>query len=210
MDACQRRPRESKIMRTLVVFSHPSPDSYGAALCRAACAALRAGSHEVRLRDLYREGFDPVLTLEDWTTYLARPDENMRRQAKYVADLRWAEALIVIYPTWYFGPPAMLKGWLERVWLPGVTFEIAAARGRRPRPVLRNVRRFVGITTSGSPWWWLRLSGDPGRTLWMRAMRPTFAGRCRMTWCQLYNMNHTTEVERVRFIEKVEKTLHGL
>jgi putative NADPH-quinone reductase len=197
-------------MRALVVYCHPSPQSYGAALCRAACSALASAGHEVRLHDLYADAFDPVLTREEWDRYLERPEENRRGQAAYVGDLQWAEALVVIYPTWYYGPPAMLKGWLERVWLPGVTFEIATARGRRPRPLLRNIRRFVGVTTSGSPWWWLRLAGDPGRALWTRALRPTYGPRCRVVWRQLYNMNHTSAAERARFIETVAKTVRAL
>jgi putative NADPH-quinone reductase len=197
-------------LATLVVFCHPSPDSYSAALCATACGALSEAGHEVRLRDLYAEGFDPVLSRQEWEDYLSCPENNIRRGADHVADLLWAEALVVIYPTWYFGPPAMLKGWLERIWLPGVTFEIAPSRLRRPKPLLRRVRLFVGITTSGSPWWWLRLVRDPGRSLWTRALRPVFAPGCRMRWCQLHDMNHTSDAERAAFLRKVEKTLRGL
>jgi NAD(P)H dehydrogenase (quinone) len=73
--------------------------------------------------------------------------------------------LVVIYPTWYYGVPAMLKGWLERVWLPGVTFEIATGKQRRPRTKLQHIKLLAGITTSGSPWWWIRLIRDPGRSM---------------------------------------------
>jgi len=197
-------------LRALVVFCHPSRTSFAAALCDAACRALRETGHEVRLRDLYAEAFNPVLNLGEWEDYLTRPEVNAARQYSHVKDLQWADALVVVYPTWYYGPPAMLKGWLERVWLPRVTFEVASTRLRRPRPLLRNIRRFVGITTSGSPWWWLRLVRDPGRSLWTRALRPVFAPGCRVVWRQLHDMNHTTPAERSQFLAKVEITMRRL
>ena len=104
----------------------------------------------------------------------------------------------------------MLKGWLDRVWLPGVTFEIPTAKSARAVGKLRNIRRFVGITTSGSPWWWLRLVRDPGRSLWTRGLRPIFHPRCRFAWCQLHAMNHTTADDRAAFLNRVAARLHRL
>lgn len=197
-------------MRLLIVFCHPSEDSYGAALCARAVETLRAAGHELRLRDLYREGFDPVLSPAEWRRYLSDPEANIAAQRDHIDDLHWAEGLIVIYPTWYYGVPAMLKGWLDRVWLPGVTFEIPKSKSDRPTGKLQNIRRFVGITTSGSPWWWLRVIRDPGRSLWTRGLRPIFHPRCRFRWCQLHSMNHTTDRDRTRFLDRVERTLQTL
>jgi putative NADPH-quinone reductase len=194
-------------VRILVIFCHPSGESFGAALFALACRTLRTAGHELRTHDLYAEGFDPVMRREEWGRYLADPQANIDIQAGHVADLRWCEALLVIYPTWYYGPPAMLKGWLERVWLPGVTFEIPKSLGARPKGKLRNIRLFVGITTSGSPWWWMRLIRDPGRSLWTRGLRPIFHPRCRYIWRQLYSMNHRTETDRTAFLARVERTL---
>ena len=104
----------------------------------------------------------------------------------------------------------MLKGWLERVWLPGVTFQVASAKRRTIRGELQNIRLFIGITTSGSPWWWLKLVGDPGRSLFMKALRPLYARDCRRVWLQLYDMNHATDADRARFITKVQQTLARL
>ncbi|MCC5970128.1 MAG: NAD(P)H-dependent oxidoreductase [Pararhodobacter sp.] len=194
-------------MRLLIVFCHPSLDSYGAALFERVKQTLEVAGHELRIRDLYREGFDPVLSLEEWQDYLAQPDANYGRQRDHIADLQWAEGLVVIYPTWYYGPPAMLKGWLEKVWLPGISFEIPRFKGDRPRPKLRHIRVFVGITTSGSPWWWLRLIRDPGRSLWLRGLRPLFARNCRVIWRQLHSMNNSSDHARARFLDRVEASL---
>ena len=134
-----------------------------AALRRAAAAALAGAGHELRAIDLYAEGFDPVFSAAEKTTDLGDTPHNIAGVAAHVAALRWAEGWVVagwllggrwvvVYPTWFHGAPALLKGWLERVWLPGVSFRIAAGRQRTIGGELRNIRLFVGITTSGSPW----------------------------------------------------------
>jgi putative NADPH-quinone reductase len=96
------------------------------------------------------------------------------------------------------------------VWLPGVAFTVAKAKQQRIGGQLSNIRLFVGITTSGAPWWWLKLIGDPGRSLLMKGLRPLYAKGCRRHWLQLYNMNHVTEAERAAFIERVRKELSAL
>ncbi len=197
-------------MRLLVVFCHPDPDSFGAAIFRTATDALRAAGHELRVIDLYAEGFDPVFTRDEKRSYLTDTAKNIAGVASHVEALRWAEGWVAIYPTWFYGLPAMLKGWLDRVWLPGVTFQVASAKKRTIRGELGNIRRFVGITTSGSPWWWLRVIGDPGRSLLMKGLRPLYARGCRLTWLQLHDMNHVTAADREAFLAKVDRTLRTL
>jgi hypothetical protein len=94
--------------------------------------------------------------------------------------------------------------------LPGVTFQVATAKKRTIRGELQNIRRFVGITTSGSPWWWLRVIGDPGRSLLMKGLRPLYARGCRMSWLQLHDMNHATAADREAFLAKVDRSLRLL
>ena len=197
-------------MKLLLVFCHPDPASYGAALRSAAAEALRQAGHELREIDLYAEGFDPVFSAAEKRSYLGDTAKNIEGVAAHVAALRWAEGWVVIYPTWYYGAPAMLKGWLERVWLPGVSFRIAAAKERTIGGELHNIRLFVGITTSGSPWWWLKFIGDPGRSLFMKGLKPLYAKGVRMRWLQLYNMNHVTQGDREHFIARVKRELAAL
>ena len=197
-------------MKLLLVFCHPDPDSFGAAIRRTAAEALRAAGHELREIDLYAEGFDPVFSAAEKQTYLSDTQRNIDGVAAHVEALRWAEGWVAVYPTWYYGLPAMLKGWLDRVWLPGVTFRIATAKERTIRGELSNIRLFVGITTSGSPWWWLKVIGDPGRSLLMKGLRPLYARGCRRRWLQLYNMNHVTAEDRVAFLGRVKRELSSL
>ncbi len=197
-------------MKLLVVFCHPDPGSYAAAIRDTALAALQRAGHELRVMDLYAQGFDPVLSPAEKRSYLPDTAQNIAAVQPHVDALQWADGWIAIYPTWMYGPPAMLKGWLDRVFLPGVSFTVAKGKQRRIEGKLKNIRAFVGITTSGSPWWWLRWVRDPGRSLFTRALKPLYAPGCRFTWLQLYNMNHTTHADRAAFLAKVARTLETL
>ena len=115
-------------MRIMVVFAHPLDDSFNAALHRTVVNALRECGHHVDDCDLYAEGFNPVLGAEERRHY---HDETRNRAAVagYVERLLEAEALVLCHPTWCFGLPAILKGFLDRVLMPGVSFHLAGWQG---------------------------------------------------------------------------------
>ncbi len=194
-------------MRCLVVFCHPSETSFGAAILETARDALSGAGHDVRVIDLYREGFDPVLSSDEWSSYVTDTGKNIEALHDHVAALQWAESLVLIFPTWMYGPPAMLKGWLERVWLPGVAFEIPRGRQKRVVGLFSNIRRFTVVTTSGSPWWWLRVIRDPCRNLFARGLRVLFHRRCRVRWLQLHNMDHSNDKQRKAFLNRISNEL---
>src|ERR1700757_4223575 len=108
-----------QIMRVLVIFAHPLGDSYAATLRNTVVAALKAGGQTVDLYDLYREGFDPVLSAQERRDY-ENTSENVRAVSRHVERLREAEGIILVFPSWWYGMPAILKGYFDRVWLPGV------------------------------------------------------------------------------------------
>lgn len=197
-------------MRVLMVYCHPLESSYAAALRDRALQALRDGGHEVELVDLYREGFDPVLSADERRTYLADTAANVAGVRRHVDLLRWAEGLLFVYPTWWYGPPAMLKGWFERTWLPGVAFTVPKKKGDKQGPGMQHIRWLGCITSSGSPWWWLKVLSDPGRRLFTRGLRALLAPRCRVTWLQLYSMNNTTDHDRTAFLDRVGRTLAAI
>lgn len=194
-------------MRILIVFCHPYEESYNAALFACAHSTLKRAGHDVRCLDLYREGFDPVMSREEWLSYMADASENVATLQAHVDLLRWAEGLVFIYPTWMYSLPAMLKGWMERVWLPDVAFEVPPGEGQRLVGRLDNIRLFVVITTSGSPRWWIWWLFNPGRNLMLRGHRILMHRRCRTHWLQLYDMDHTTPKKRADFLKSVERTL---
>ena len=191
-------------MRVLLVHCHPRRDSFNAALCDTAAAALEAAGHVIEQLDLYKEGFDPRLSAEERGAYY---DEGAGRPdlAGHIAALRRAEALVLVYPTWWFGPPAMLKGWFDRVWLPGVAFALGGAKVLQPR--LTNIRRIAVVTTYGSPRWLLWLVGWPDWRLFRFGIRPLCAPRCRLDWIALSGMDGATQPMRARFIERIRRRL---
>ena len=197
-------------MKLLLVYCHPNPESFGAALREAARSALVESGHTLREIDLYAEGFDPVLIPAELASYLPDTARNIAALQPHVDALRWAEGWLVIYPTWNYGPPAMLKGWMDRVWLPGVSFGLGGSRYKPIVGRLDNIRWFCGITTSGSPWWWLRVIRDPGRSFFMRGLRPLYARLCTMRWLQLHSMNYATAEDRSAFLQRVQRTLRAL
>ena len=191
-------------MRVLLVYCHPRADSFCAAVRDAAIMALKAAGHALEVRDLYAEGFSPTLSAEERGRYY---DEgaNLVGIESHAASLRRAEALLFVYPTWWFGPPAMLKGWLDRVWVPGVAFR----RGGPAvlRPLLCNIRRIGVITTYGSPRWLLWLVGWPDWRLVRRGLRPLCARGCRVDWLALTDMDTCTAPQRERFLAHVRARL---
>jgi putative NADPH-quinone reductase len=190
-------------MRILVVHAHPLRESFSAAVLASLLKGLATAGHEVDLLDLYAEGFDPVMRAEERAGYTVR-GANTAGIADHLARVRWAEGLIAVYPTWWYGPPAILKGWLERVFVPHETFEIVDA----PNPVrglLTNIRLLGGISTYGSPWWLVRLvMHDPGRTIVLGGLRQLCARDCHTFWLGLYRMDTASEERRRAFLAKVE------
>ena len=133
-------------MRVLYLYCHPVPESYHGALRAVALAGLARAGHEVDLCDLYHEGFDPVLRAAERRSY-HDVGANQRGLESYVARLKRAEALLVQFPTWCYGAPAMLKGFLDRLLLPGVAFDFSDPA--RVKPTLHNITRLVAIVTYG-------------------------------------------------------------
>jgi putative NADPH-quinone reductase len=190
-------------MRVLMVYCHPREDSYCAALRDAALAALRERGHEVDLRDLYAEGFNPVLSAAERGVYhdLARNQDGIEAD---VAQLQRADALLLVYPTWWYGMPAMLKGWFDRIWVPGVTFKLGAGA---IEPQLTNIRRLGVVTTYGSPWWLLLFLGWPDRRVIAGGIRRLMAKHCRTDWLSLNRMDHRTPADRETFLAKLRQRL---
>ena len=191
-------------MRVLVVHSHPDPESFSAALRAAVLGALDRAGHETRLIDLYAEGFDPVLRRNAWRDY-EDPLLNRRDVAAHVAALQWAEALVFVYPTWWYGLPAMLKGWLDRVWLPDVAFSLP--RDGDIRPMLTHIRKLGVVTTCGASWWLTQFVGAPGKRLLMRGCKILMARDCATLFLAHYSMDSSTPDSRERFRRRVVRAM---
>lgn len=192
-------------MLALVVVAHPSPDSFCQALATRAVEGLRAAGHEVEVLDLYAAGVTPAMTGEERHAYHGTEPLVDPTIAAHAALVTRAEILAFVYPTWWSGLPAVLKGWLERVMVPGVGF-VFDDQGR-VRPGLPHVRRIVGISTYGSSRRYVRLVNDNGRRTLTRALRMSCGWRARPTWLGLYSIDTSTSAERHAFAARVESAM---
>lgn len=192
-------------MKILVVYCHPRADSYAAALRDAVCTTLAARGHAVDLLDLYAEGFRPVMDADERGRY-NDPAVNRQGIEDQIERLLRAEALVFVYPTWWYGMPAMLKGWFDRVWAPGVVFDI---NGGVIRPLLTGVRHVAAVTTMGAPWWFAWFMGHPGRMFLSRGVRAVCGRGCRFTWLAHDRMDSSTPETRARFLAKVRRTFEA-
>jgi len=187
------------------VYCHPSETSFTAAVRDRALAGLHAAGHDVRVSDLYADGFVPELSAWERTNHLA-PPETKPDIAEYAANLRWCEALVLVYPTWWAGQPAMLKGWIDRVWVAGVAYELPEG-ANRIRPRLHNIRRIVAITTHGSTKFVNALEGEGGKRIVTRSLRVLCSKRARTTWIALYNIDRSTDARRAAHLARVEQAM---
>jgi NAD(P)H dehydrogenase (quinone) len=186
-------------MRVLYLYCHPLPESFHAAIREEAIAGLKAAGHEVDLCDLYAEGFDPVLS-EHGRRYYHDTAVNQTGLEAYVERLKAAEGLVVQFPTWCFGMPAMLKGFFDRLIMPGVAFDIS-----NPAKVqsLLGFRRIAGIATYGRPRYMALYMGDPPRKIVKRYLRWYAAKGAKVDYHALYHLNVASEARRKGFIADV-------
>jgi putative NADPH-quinone reductase len=191
-------------MKVLVVYCHPVPESFCAALRDAAVETLRGAGHDLRLIDLYAENFNPVMCCDERRGYNDRPPDDPSLEP-HIEAIRWAEAILFVYPTWWYGLPAMLKGWLDRVWATDVAFSLSADGGIVPR--MTHIRKLGIVTTCGAPWWLSQLIGHPGRKTILRGIRALCGTRCRTLFMAHYRMDASTPQSRAAYLGKVKKRL---
>jgi NAD(P)H dehydrogenase (quinone) len=196
-------------VRTFVVHCHPSSDSFAGAIRDAVLEGLRAGGHEVRLADLHAEGFDPVLSAAEHAAHLGDFADRLTISPDirpHAENLAWCESLVLVYPTWWAGQPAMLKGWIDRVWVKGLAWDLPAG-STRLQPGLRNIRRITVATSHGSSKAVNALEGEAGKRTVTRSLRALCARTCRTRWIALYGIDRATEQQRIAFLARVRRSL---
>jgi NAD(P)H dehydrogenase (quinone) len=193
-------------MRVLVVYCHPNDKSFASALHAAVIESLSGSGHIVTDLDLYAEDFNPVLTRQERIEYSDSP-QYVKTVEKYADQLAAAEAIVAVYPTWWYGLPAMLKGYFDRVWAPGIAYDLSQD-GSVKTDRLSHIRRIGVITTYGAPWWLIRFyMGDPERKLWSRGVRQLCARGCPLDWHAQYNMDRATQVQLDSFLARVKSRM---
>jgi putative NADPH-quinone reductase len=187
-------------MQILLIFCHPAPESFQHSIQARLTQRLVDDGHMVRVIDLYADGFDPVLSIEGWRAH--RRDQNHPDElGAHIAALREAEGLVLVYPTWWYGMPAMLKGWFDRVWRPGVAFTME--NGAFQTHQLSRIRRLAAITTCGSPRWFIeRIVGDPVRRQLLRGLALQLAKGVKSCWRPIYSVDTRAKADLARARER--------
>jgi putative NADPH-quinone reductase len=186
-------------MKVLVLYAHPVETSFNAGLHRTIVERLEAAGHSVDDCDLYAEDFDPRLTRAERLGYHdpRGPDDAV---ASYVGRLQKAEALVLSFPVWNYGYPAILKGFFDRVFLPGVSFKLVDGK---VQPTLHNIRKLAAVTTYGGSRLRAMLMGDPPRKIVKRMLRATIRPGAPVSYLAHYSMNLSTDETRKAFTAKV-------
>lgn len=186
-------------MKILVLHAHPVETSFNAALHRLIVERLEKRGHEIDDCDLYAENFEPRLSAAERLAY-HDPRTHDEAIAPYVERLKNAEGLVLCYPVWNYGYPAILKGYFDRVFLPGVSFELVAGK---VQPSLHNIRKVAVVTTYGGSWFRAALMGNPPRKLVNRVLRSTVKPGAPVSYMAHYSMNLSTDASREAFMKKV-------
>ncbi|MGY5800666.1 NAD(P)H-dependent oxidoreductase [Rhizobium hainanense] len=190
-------------MKVLVLHSHPVEESFGGALHRQTLDSLKRAGHEVDDCNLYAEGFDPVLSRHDRLIYHDYP-ENTDALKSYVERLERTEALVIVTPVWNFGFPAILKGYFDRVWLPGVSFELVNGKVRSK---LQHIRKLGAVLTYGADPFRAFVAGNPPKKIVKRVLRAQIKPFAPVVFLAHYDMNRSTETSRKEFLAKVGREM---
>jgi NAD(P)H dehydrogenase (quinone) len=188
-----------------LILAHPDSRSFNHAIARTAQEALIAGGHVVYFHDLCTEGFDPLLPTREFSKGANLPDE-IKQHCQEIAN---ADGIIIVHPNWWGQPPAILKGWVDRVIRPGLAYEFLEGDQGEGIPVgLLKAKAALVFNTSNTPTEReLSVFGDPLETLWKS---------CIFDLCgvqtfhrQMFNVIVTSTLEqRQQWLEQVTETVN--
>jgi NAD(P)H dehydrogenase (quinone) len=195
--------------RFLVVLAHPLKGSLTSHLGSLVIDQISAAGHDLKVIDLYDRDFDPRLSGRERESYYKAP-YDVSAVTDDTQALVSADVLILIFPTWWFGLPAILKGWIDRVFVPGVAYEHSPDFGRMI-PKLTNLRSCLAITTLGSPWTidWL-IMFRPNRRILSRAIVGTCAPNARFSMLSLYNTEKIVPGRLAAFERTIKRKIEKL
>ena len=191
-------------MNISIILGHPNPDSFNHAIANAAAEVLAENGHEVILHDLCREGFDPILT----TAELGKDTTLNETVARHCQEIVAADGIVIVHPNWWGMPPAILKGWIDRVLRMGVAYRFVANDGGEGVPVgLLKANTAIVFNTANTPDAREReVFGDPLELLWKR---------CVFGLCGVQNVQRrtfsvivtSTREQRAQWLQEVRATV---
>jgi NAD(P)H dehydrogenase (quinone) len=193
-------------MPVLLIVAHPLETAFTKAAAARIRASLERRGIPVDVIDLYKDRFDPCLTSAERQAYFT-PGYDTSAVADYVRRVKAAEKLVFVFPQWWFNVPAILKGFLDRVFVPGVAFEQAPGGPLVPR--LNHVTDVFVVTSTGAPWWATKLyMGDPVRRQFKRGVTASVTPRARFRMLTLHDMDKMTEARANAFLDRLEQAFN--
>ncbi|MEN9895150.1 MAG: hypothetical protein RIR97_1002 [Pseudomonadota bacterium] len=196
-------------MKFLIVLAHPLKGSFSESMALAAQEQLVQQGHVVDLMNLYAEDFDPRLSQSERGGYFDT-HYDYSAVANLVTRLQSADGLILVFPQWWFNFPAILKGFFDRVFVPGVAFDPHPAGGRII-PKLTHIRYLWALTTTGSPWWLVHLyMGNPVRRLLKRGIGEFCAKTLNFRMITLHDMDRVSHEQRKAHLVRMRLALMAI
>ena len=193
-------------MNILVVTAHPLQDSLCSTFADHTIDTLQGLNHTIVHENLYDSGFNPVLSAQEREQYYHTAYDTSDL-VEEIENLKNAEVLILVFPTWWFSVPAIMKGWFDRVWAPTVAYDHASDFGPI-RPRLVNLKKTLVITTLGAPWWVdVLVVRRPVQRVIRYALLGACAKKCRYKQVSFYKCERVNKERVDRFINKIDQTL---
>lgn len=190
--------------RCLLVSCHPLDDSLCNHLAARVTQAFAGHPVDIEHLDLYRAGFDAPMSAAERSAYFTDSFDDTALRA-HIAQLQRAEILVLVFPTWWFGMPALMKGWFDRVWAPGAAFDHPRGDSGRITPRLDRLRHCLVVTTLSSPrkfdLWVMR---RPLRRILKTALIGTCAPSARFAMLSLYGANALDQPRLDRFLGRID------
>jgi putative NADPH-quinone reductase len=191
-------------MKISLILAHPQKGSFNHAIARAAAQQLVDNGHSVFFHDLYQEGFDPLLLGEEIAHDASLPGPV----AQHCHEIAEAEGIVVVHPNWWGQPPALLKGWVDRVIRPGVAYKfIEGDNGEGvPKGLLKAKAAIVFNTSNTEAVRETTVFGDPLETIWKNCI----FGLCGVTdfYRRMFTVVVTsTEAQRKEWLEETGKAV---
>lgn len=162
--AFTQRIRKKVTMPVSVILAHPNRSSFNHAIAETCVDVLRADGHTVHFHDLYAEGFDPILPFAEFNKGVPLPGDI----EEHCAQISDASGIIIIHPNWWGQPPAILKGWIDRIIRPGVAYQfLEGDKGEGvPKGLLKARSAIVFNTSNTDPRREVAVFGDPLHLIW--------------------------------------------
>jgi NAD(P)H dehydrogenase (quinone) len=192
-------------LNCLLVLAHPTEDSLCGHLAQEVHTHLGRKGYNITVKNLYKEQFNPVLSAVERASYYDKSFDASELKGD-IEQLTQTDSLVLVFPTWWFGFPAILKGWFDRVWAPGYAYNHASDLGAIT-PCLKKLKEVRVVTTMGAPWWVdFFILRKPVKKVLKIALLGACTKNCSFTMVSLYKSEKATKQQVAKFVNKIRAT----